>query len=65
MHLPAKPRVTAELIQHLRDIHPNQCPHINMTDRDIWIAVGSHQVVAYLEALLKQQQEADDFEDED
>lgn len=50
-----RPHVTQQLIDYLTKIFPDQCPNRTMSDREIWIAVGSVCVVKHLNMLLQEQ----------
>ncbi len=45
------PPVDLALIERLEAKYPNRVPTPDMTDREIWIAVGQQRVVAYIEAV--------------
>lgn len=51
------PVVDPQLVEHLRSIFPDRCPHPRWTEREVWMAVGSATVVTYLSALVAQQEE--------
>ena len=46
------PELSADLIDALDALYPERCPTPNMSDRDIWIAVGQREVVRHLLGLL-------------
>ena len=45
------PYVEAGLLEYLKLCFPDKCPHPDMTDREIWCAVGAQQVIQKLAAL--------------
>ena len=45
------PPVDSALIERLAAKYPNRVPTPDMTDREIWIAVGKQDVIAYLKGV--------------
>jgi hypothetical protein len=48
-----------EIIQWLDAQYPDRCPKLEMSEREIWIAVGERKVVEVLIAKLAAGQEQD------
>ena len=51
------PRITQERIDYLDPQFPNQCPRITFSDRQIWVAAGSADVVKHLIRVKEDQEE--------
>ena len=51
------PPITQELIDYLDDKFPDKCPRITFTDRQIWVAAGSSDVVKHLRRVKDEQEE--------
>lgn len=49
------PAVEKELITWLEVTYPDKCPDPEMTDREIWMAVGEQVVIRKLRALHEDQ----------
>lgn len=46
-----RPFVSQEILEYLERMFPNQCPHIDDTDRQIWAAVGARNVIEHLRSI--------------
>ncbi len=51
------PLITQDLIDYLDHQFPNQCPRVSFTDRQIWVSVGSADVVKHLKRVKEDQEE--------
>jgi len=51
--MPSKryPGVTKALIEWLEATYPNRVPSLEMSDREVWIAVGEQRVISKLRNL--------------
>jgi hypothetical protein len=49
--------VSPELLSDLNSLYPHKHPTMNMTDREIWVAVGERRVVDMLQAKYLEVQE--------
>lgn len=49
------PIIELHLLEYLEKVFPDQCPNVSDTDRDIWMNVGSVQVVRHLKDIYEQQ----------
>jgi len=50
------PPIDEALLKRLDEVYPEACPDPSASDRDIWLAVGSRQVVRMLRAVYLEQQ---------
>jgi hypothetical protein len=50
------PPIDEALIKRLDEIYPESCPDPASSDREIWMAVGTRQVVRMLRAVYLEQQ---------
>jgi len=50
------PPIDEALLKRLDEVYPEVCPDPSASDRDIWLAVGSRQVVRMLRAVYLEQQ---------
>lgn len=50
------PPVDEALIKKLDEVYPESCPDPALSDREIWMAVGTRQVVRMLRAVYLEQQ---------
>lgn len=51
------PPLSKELIDYLEATVPEQCPHLHMSDREIWLYAGKRAIVRGLVEKFKSQQE--------
>lgn len=51
------PIIEQDLLDYLNELFPNNCPNEMMSDRQIWMAVGSRLVVRKLEQEFEIQNE--------
>lgn len=51
------PMFSKEQIDYLNNLYPERSPDPKQTDREIWIAVGSRQVVRHLNSVFERQLE--------
>ena len=51
------PIIERDLLDYLNELFPNNCPNEMMSDRQIWMAVGSRLVVRKLEQEFEIQNE--------
>ena len=49
------PRVTKTLLKELDERFPNQCPRLEDSEREIWVAAGRRQVVDLLKEKFDEQ----------
>jgi hypothetical protein len=42
------PSISKKLIDKLEEIIPEKCPHLSMSDRDIWFYAGKRELVRIL-----------------
>jgi hypothetical protein len=49
------PAVPKPLLERLDELFPDECPSLDLGDRQIWYAVGQRSVVALLIAEYEQQ----------
>jgi hypothetical protein len=52
------PSISEHLIKELNIRFPEQCPDASWTERDIWMSVGRRQVVRFLNAEFKRQNDS-------
>lgn len=50
------PPIDEALIKKLDEVYPESCPDPALSDREIWMAVGTRQVVRMLRAVYLEQQ---------
>ena len=53
------PPIDEALIKKLDDVYPESCADPALSDREIWMAVGTRQVVRMLRAVYLEQQNED------
>jgi hypothetical protein len=53
------PPIDEALIKKLDEVYPESCPDPALSDREIWMAVGTRQVVRMLRAVYLEQQNED------
>ena len=53
------PPIDEALLKQLDEVYPEACPDPNLSDREIWMAVGCRQVVRMLRAVYLEQQNED------
>jgi hypothetical protein len=51
------PSFTSQQIEYLNGLYPERTPDKNMTEREIWIAVGQRTVVRHLNTAFESQLE--------
>lgn len=52
-----KPLVTKELLEYLMEVYPDRCPDLSRTEKEVWFAAGSAQVVRHLQGIFETQLE--------
>ena len=50
------PYIPLEIVEAVERMFPNRCPTQNMSDRQVWISVGSIGVARYLRSQYEAQQ---------
>jgi hypothetical protein len=53
------PPIDEALLKRLDEVYPEACPDPASSDREIWMAVGTRQVVRMLRAVYLEQQNED------
>jgi hypothetical protein len=53
------PPIDEALLKRLDEVYPESCPDPASSDREIWMAVGTRQVVRMLRAVYLEQQNED------
>lgn len=56
-HIPSKIIIDETLIKFLEEIYPDQCPAIDLSDREIWFRAGAVSVVRLLKHHHERQQQ--------
>ena len=54
------PPIDEVLIKKLKEVFPEQCPSIDMSEREIWRYVGQVEMVRMLEAVYIEQNTAEE-----
>ena len=54
------PPIDEALIKKLDEVYPESCADPALSDREIWMAVGTRQVVRMLRAVYLEQQNNED-----
>ena len=49
------PAVAKPLLEHLEELFPDECPRLDMPEREIWFRAGQHAVVQVLRAEYERQ----------
>jgi hypothetical protein len=49
------PGLTEKLLSVLEELYPNECPALNLSEREIWYRAGQHAVVQRLRAEYETQ----------
>jgi hypothetical protein len=49
------PVIPKRLVDHLDNLFPDECPRLDMVDREIWFRAGRRSVVELLRAEFDQQ----------
>ena len=49
------PYISLEIVESVERMFPNKCPSQNMSDRQVWISVGSAGVAQFLRTQYEEQ----------
>lgn len=52
------PAIDRKLVEYLEQVFPDKCPDPQFSEKEVWIAVGSAQVVRHLRFILEEQEQS-------